>query len=47
MTTVTLTFARPQQIVRLRVDANAQGIGVILIQEKDKNWHPVAYISRT
>lgn len=42
-----LAHFNPNKECELRVDASREGLGAILLQEKDKELHPVSYISRS
>lgn len=41
-----LKFFNPNQPVRVRCDASENGLGALL-EQFDKNWHPVAFASRS
>ena len=41
-----LKFFNPNQPARVRCDASENGLGALL-EQFDKNWHPVAYASRS
>ena len=43
----TLTLYNPATNLKLSADASSYGLGVVLPQEVDSKWQPVAYASRT
>ena len=43
----TLTLYNPATNLKLSTDASLYGLGVVLLQEVDSKWQPVAYASRT
>ena len=41
-----LQFYNPTASLRLRTDASTDGLGAMLEQQSDGDWHPIAYASR-
>ena len=42
-----LQFYNPSARLRVRTDASGEGLGAVLEQMSETDWHPVAYASRS